>query len=149
MKKNKRRTVLVDKTTQVAIVKQSLLHWLYHSLVTIVFLAILQFVLGGMFKPWDEIWQSIWPIAASVYLSLFVLLPVFVLSSFKLSNRFAGPIGRVRRALRDIAAGKPYVPLQVRDGDFWPEIAQEFNAAVEVLLRKKAVDQDHLQMSAR
>ncbi len=97
MKNNKRRTILVDKTTQWAIVRQSLRHWLYHSFVTILLLALLEVMFGGAVKSWQENWQSIWALAASVYLALLLLLPVFILESFKLSNRFAGPIGRVRR----------------------------------------------------
>jgi hypothetical protein len=149
MAKNKRRTVLVDKTTQWAIVRQSMRHWFYHSLVTILLLAILEVLLGGIVKTWEENWQSIWPIAASVYISLIVLLPMFILDSFKLSNRFAGPIGRVRQALRDLADGKPYSPIQLRKGDFWPEIAQEFNAAVEALSRKRVMEEDTLELSAK
>jgi hypothetical protein len=149
MKKNKRRTVLVDKSTQWAIVRQSLRHWLYHSLLTILVLAILQVLLGGAFKSWEENWQSIWPLAASVYVSLLLLLPMFILDSFKLSNRFAGPIGRVRRALRDIAEGKPYKPLDLRQGDFWPEIAQELNAAVEALTKEKATEEGNLELSLK
>jgi hypothetical protein len=149
MKNNKRRTILVDKTTQWAIVRQSMRHWLYHSFVTILLLALLEVMFGGALKSWKENWQSILALAASVYVALLLMLPVFILESFKLSNRFAGPIGRVRRALRDIAAGKPYAPIQVRKGDFWPEIAQELNAAVETLSRREAVEEDTLEMSVR
>jgi hypothetical protein len=157
MANNKRRTNLVDSTTQWAIVRQSLVHWFYHSLVTILLLAMLQWLLGGMFKSWAENWQAIWPLAASVYVSLLLLLPLFILNSFKLSNRFAGPVGRVRDALRGIAEGKPYSPIHLRDGDFWPEIAQELNAAVEKLTsatpdkpprQRRAEEEDKLELSA-
>lgn len=149
MTNNKRRTHLVDTTTQWAIVKQSLLHWLYHSIVTILLLAMLQWLLGGMFKSWAENWQAIWPLAASVYLSLIILLPLFILNSFKLSNRFAGPIGRVRGALRELAEGKPYSPIEFREGDFWPEVAQELNAAVETLTRNRVMEEDNLELSSK
>lgn len=147
-KLHRRRTVLVDKSTQWAIVKQSLLHWVYHCLLTILLLGALEVLLGGVFKPWNEHWRTIWPLAASVSLSLLILLPTFVLDSFRLSNRFAGPIGRVRRALRDLAAGKPFTPVGTRKGDFWPEIADELNAAVETLMRKNAAEEDNLQVSS-
>ena len=147
MAKRRRKTVLVDKSTQWAIVKQSLLHWLYHCLVTIALLSVLEVLLGGVFKPWSEHWRVIWPLAASVSLSLLILLPKFVLDSFRLSNRFAGPIGRVRTALRDLAAGKPFVRVQTRKGDFWPEIADELNAAVETLTKNDAAEEDELQLS--
>ena len=149
MAKHRRRTVLVDKSTQWAIVKQSLLQWLYHCLVTILLLSVLEVLLGGVYKPWSEHWRVIWPLAASVSLSLLILLPKFVLDSFKLSNRFAGPIGRVRHALRDLAAGKPFTRVQTRKGDFWPEIADELNAAVETLTGSNAAaEEDDLELSS-
>ena len=148
MDKHRRRTVLVDKSTQWAIVKQSLLHWTYHCVVTILLLGTLEVLLGGVFKPWSEHWRVIWPLAASVSLSLLILLPTFVLDSFRLSNRFAGPIGRVRRALRSLAAGEPFTPVETRKGDFWPEIAHELNAAVETLIREKPTEDRTLEASS-
>jgi hypothetical protein len=149
MTKQKRKIVLVDKGTQWAIVNVSLRHWLYHSLVTILVLAVLQVLLGGVFKPWREHWQSIWPLAASVYVALLIVLPPFILDSFRLSNRFAGPIARVRRALRDIADGKPHEPIEFRQGDFWPEMAEELNAAVEALANQRKSEERELETATR
>ena len=74
---------------------------------------------------------------------------MFIRDSFRLSNRFAGPIGRVRHALHELAEGKPFVPIELRKGDFWPEIAQELNAAVERVTRKEAVEEDSLETSVK
>jgi hypothetical protein len=133
-----RHTLLVDHAVQWAIVWHSLRHWLYHCLVAVALLAGLQFLLGGVFKPWSEHWQAIWPMAASVTLSLVILLPRYLYDSLKLSNRFAGPVYRMRRVLREVAAGKPFTPVTFRAGDFWAEMAEELNAAVETLTRRAA-----------
>lgn len=137
----KRRMLLVDRAVQWAIVWQSLRHWFFHSLATAAFLALLQTLLGGVFKPWSEQWQAIWPMAVSVYVAMIVLLPKYIHDSLKLSNRFAGPVSRMRRVLRDVAAGKPFTPLKFREGDFWMGMADELNAAVETLSRQSKPDQ--------
>lgn len=138
MTQNKRTRVLVDGSVQWALVGQSLVHWLYHILVTILLLALLQVLLGGVFKTWSEHWETIWPLALSVSVSMLVLLPKFIYDSLELSSRFAGPVTRLRRVLRDVAAGKPFQPVRFRGSDFWNDMAQEFNTAVERLLSHEA-----------
>jgi len=73
-------------------------HWIYHSVATVLLLAVLQVLLGGVFKPWSEHWETIWPLVLCV--SLVLLLPKFVFDSFQVSNRFAGPVMRMRQSLR-------------------------------------------------
>jgi hypothetical protein len=34
----------------------------------------------------------------------------------------------LRRSMRELANGKDVDPIEFRDADFWPEVAQEFNA---------------------
>jgi nitrogen fixation/metabolism regulation signal transduction histidine kinase len=65
------------------------------------------------------------------------LLPVFVVDTIKISHRFAGPVYSLRRALREIAEGKPPRKLKFRRHDFWHELADDYNA---MLLRLNLVD---------
>jgi hypothetical protein len=146
MARKRRRRVLVDKSTQWAIVRQSLLHWFYHSSLTIFFLLILELLLGGILRPWGETWQALWPLAAAVYVSMLLLLPTFIHDSFKLSNRIAGPVGRIRNALRDVAEGKPYRPVELRTRDFWPEMGQELDAAVKALTTRRTAEEDDFEL---
>ncbi len=146
MAKNKRRRYLVDRSTQWAIVRQSLLHWFYHSLLTVLFLVILTVLFGGGVRPWGETWQALCPLAISVYVSMFLLLPIFIRDSFKLSNRFAGPIYRIRNTLHDVNDGKPYRPIELRDGDFWQDLAQELNTAMETSATRNAVEEEDFEL---
>ena len=59
------------------------------------------------------------------------LIPAFVWDTLKLTNRFAGPILRLRGALSDASAGRAIVPLHFRTNDFWQEIAQNFNSVMD------------------
>ena len=45
----------------------------------------------------------------------------------RLSNRFAGPMVRLRVAMQGLANGEPVKPVKLRDGDFWCEFAADFN----------------------
>lgn len=55
------------------------------------------------------------------------LLPLFLRDTIKLSNRFAGPIVRVRRALSELADGKNPKPVTFRKGDFWQALQVDLN----------------------
>ncbi len=151
MVKNKRRIVLVDRQVQWAIVRLSLLQWLCLSLAALFFLAAVQVGVDGVLKPWSEHWQRIRPLATSMLLWLLLLLPKFTYDSFKFSNRFVGPVTRLRRALRELAEGKPFSPIRFRKGDYWQEMAEELNRAVAALTKQRAAEEpaatDHNESS--
>lgn len=58
------------------------------------------------------------------------LVPLFLRDTIKLSNRFAGPIIRVRRTLSDLADGKRPAPLLFRKGDFWQSLQHDMNRLI-------------------
>ena len=75
-----------------------------------------------------------------MFLSLMLLLPMFVYDSFQLSNRFVGPVTRLRRVLRELAEGKPFSPVKFRKGEYWQEMADELNRAVEALSKQRPAE---------
>jgi hypothetical protein len=137
MAKSKRRLILVDRRVKWAIVWQSVLHWVAHTLVAAIYLTLLELLLGGL-KPWSEHWRTIWPLVASLLLSLLLLLPKFIYDSLQLSNRFVGPVSRLRCVLRELAEGKPLKPVTFRKDDYWQEMAGELNRAVEALTKQRS-----------
>ena len=54
-------------------------------------------------------------------------LPFFLLDTIRLSNRFAGPIVRVRRTLAELAEGKMPEKVTFRKGDFWQALQTDLN----------------------
>lgn len=133
MANEQRSRLVIEPEIQYALVRQLCAQWLLHLAASAVLLVMLQVLLGGFFRPWSEHWGKVWPLVASVSLSMLVLLPAFVRSSLKLSNRFVGPIHRFRGELRLIASGKPYEPMKFRNADYWPTLARELDAAVDVI----------------
>ena len=88
-------------------------------------------LLANPFAPFSEHFSSIWNNQGPFALIIVVLLPIFVYDTIKLSNRFAGPVLRLRRVMRDIAEGKPAEKLTFRDNDFWQGMANDFNALID------------------
>jgi hypothetical protein len=56
-----------------------------------------------------------------------VLVPIIMLDVLATSNRFVGPLYRMRRSMRALAAGEHVEPIHFRDKDYWKEVAAEFN----------------------
>ena len=67
---------------------------------------------------------------------LVVLLPVAAWDAITFVHRFVGPLVRVRRGLQDLAAGQAIHPIKFRDGDYLPELRDDFNAMLESLQRR-------------
>lgn len=55
-------------------------------------------------------------------------LPWVIIDSLRLSNRFSGPLARIRRNLQTMQAGVPVAPIRVRERDFFQDIVQEINS---------------------
>jgi hypothetical protein len=62
-----------------------------------------------------------------------MVLPVLLYDLSKHTNRFAGPIFRLKRHLQELAEGKSVAPLSFREGDYWMEIAESFNGVLRKL----------------
>jgi hypothetical protein len=65
----------------------------------------------------------------------FLLLPLVVIDIIRISHRFAGPLVRMRAAMRSLARNERVAPISFREDDFWLEFAQDFNAVAARLQR--------------
>ncbi len=59
-----------------------------------------------------------------------LVLPLVVFDVLRLSNRFVGPMYRLRMALKEAASGRSVAPIKFRDDDFWRDVADDFNRAL-------------------
>ena len=105
MAHGKRKRLVIEPTIQYSLIRQLVVHWSLHLLATVLLVCMLQVLLGGLFHPWQHHVERIWPTVASLVITLAFLLPVYIQSSLKLSNRFAGPIHRLRRELHGLPGG--------------------------------------------
>jgi hypothetical protein len=128
----RRTKKFIDANVQGSLARRIIFHWLLFLLVASLAAFILQ-VLSNPFRPLPDHMNDIWWTHGPFFLVMAFLLPVFILDSIKLSHRFAGPIYSLRRAIRDIAQGKPARRLKFRRHDFWHDVAEDYNAMLRRL----------------
>lgn len=119
----------IDSKVQGALARRIIFHWLVFLAVASVAALMLQ-VLSDPFRPASDHLENLWYTHGPFLVVMIFLLPVFVIDTVKISHRFAGPIFSLRRAMRDVADGKPPRQLKFRDGDFWHELANDYNAMI-------------------
>ena len=127
----KRKKTLVDPEVQGSVLRKISIHWIVFFICN----SIALMIWIRLFEQPDADWGQTFGDTLRRFLPFFVitaaLIPAFVWDTLKLTNRFAGPIMRLRSALADASAGRGVKPLQFRHSDFWQEIAQNFNALLE------------------
>ena len=140
----RRRQLFVDSKVQGALVLRVLLYWIV-CLITITLMLLCWSIIRTprmFYTHFDDMWFHYGP----ALIASFVLLPMVVVDIIRLSNRFAGPLVRLRRAMRALAQGEEVRPIKFRDNDFWQEFADEFNAIADRMQRlapaKKPTDQE-------
>jgi hypothetical protein len=124
-----RKRYLVDSKLQGALMVRTFGYWCFGVLATGLVLLLWQ-VATGPHRPFIE-YFSLHEVAqryGAVVVASMLLLPILLLDVLITSNRFAGPLYRMRRSMRALANGEHVQPIVFRDGDFWHEIAAEFNA---------------------
>jgi len=130
MNNSKRRQLYVDGHVQGAIVRRVITYWACCVLFVVIPLCI-----GNTFRRPDllfyeqfgNLWYQYWP----VLVCMACMLPFFLLDALKLSNRFAGPLFRLRRHMHLLAEDKQVEPLIFREEDFCHEMALDFNRILE------------------
>mgnify|MGYP001821305983 CR=1 FL=1 len=131
---NRRKKHLVDSSVQGALVRRILLHWLMFLALTLVMLPAWQLISSGdIFRPFSVLVAESWTRTAPVFLALVAMMPLFAWDTVKFSHRFAGPMYRFRKTLQELAAHGEAPMVKLRNGDFWQEVADDFNAVLERL----------------
>lgn len=136
MAQNTRGRLLIDRDVQRALLWQMLRHWTAFVIVLIAMLLAVESLSGPPRSLATHV-QALWTQHAALLVVIAALFPVFAYDSVKLSNRFVGPIMRLRGALRAASAGEPVRPLQFRKNDFWQDMAEHFNQLMEQAARKR------------
>ena len=136
----KRKQNYVNASIQGGLVRRILFHWLVFFVTTAVLMLTLKTLLGDPELTLGERFQQ--QIGEFVlYGFIFVaIFPAFMLDSIRFSNRFVGPITRLRKHLRELASNGSTEDIQFRDNDFWQEVAQEFNTVNQLVQRNTSTE---------
>jgi hypothetical protein len=128
-----RARIIVDPKVQWSITGRVLIHW---SLFLVCILAISTMVrvlavVGE--QPFAGAFRSALISQIPIFGVMLMLLPIFLRDTLKLSNRFAGPMYRLRTALSALSRSEKIGPIKFRTGDFWQEAATDFNTVLAQL----------------
>lgn len=127
----KRRRQWVDPEVQGGVLWKITLHWMLLFVCNALALTIWLRLFEQPETPWAESLVDTIKRFLPFFVVSLALIPAFAWDTLKLTNRFAGPMLRLRGALRDAREGRHVDPLVFRDNDFWKEVADNFNAVME------------------
>ena len=134
--KPQRKTYLVDRKVQGGLLIKAATYWLLSLAVVggLTFIGWI-FVAPGVdvLVQVREHLPSLFGMVVVAILCSLMVLPVLLYDLSKHTNRFAGPVFRLKRHLQALAEGQSVAPLSFREGDYWAEIAESFNGVLRKL----------------
>jgi hypothetical protein len=133
----KRKQLLVDRRVQGALMVRATSYWLY-CLLTLTLMTLCWRIANTEPQSFNSHLHALKRDFAPAAISSLILLPIVLIDVLRFSNRFTGPMFRVRRMLKQMAQGEPVEPIAFRDGDFWSEFALDFNAVAGRLQKLEA-----------
>ena len=127
---SKRRRILVDPKVQYSIAGRILTHWgLFVACLVVINVAVRVFANIANQPFWDAL-LSASTSQAPILFVMTIMLPMFLRDTMIMTNRFAGPMYRLRTALESVSRGDKVDAIRFRKGDFWQEVAGDFNTVV-------------------
>lgn len=124
-----RKRLFVDPEVQGQLILRVILYWVT-CLITVALMVMCWRIVNGPARPFYRHLDDMWFHLGPALVASLLLLPIVVVDVTRVSNRFVGPLLRLRRSLRNLAAGQQVEPIRFRHGDFWQSFADEFNALV-------------------
>lgn len=121
-----RKQLFVDSKVQGALAVRVVLYWAV-CLLTILLMLLFWRIVTGPARPVSMHFADMWFFYGPPAVASLLLLPLVIVDIVRLSNRFTGPLLRLRRSMRALARGEHVAPIEFRDGDFWQDFAEEFN----------------------
>ena len=142
-----RKRMFVDSAVQGALIRNIVVHWIVFVFTLAVILGAVQFFQNPVATS-DELLSQFPRRHGLTFLILVLMLPTFLWDTVRLSNRFAGPVLRLRRMMQSLAAGEDPGELHFRDGDFWAELAEQFNGVRARVLENRKSDECSYELTA-
>jgi hypothetical protein len=135
---NHRRSIfLVDREVQGALMLRIIMYWLF-CLLSISLMLVCWSVYAGPPRRFADLAADLYYRYGPALSASLILLPIVMMDVLRVSNKFVGPVLRLRKGLREVAEGRPAQPLNFRDDDFWREMAGDFNRAAAHVARAAA-----------
>jgi len=133
-----RKHLFVDPKVQGALVWRVVLYWAVCLITMGLMLLSWRSIISGPARLPHTHFREVWFFYGPAVIASFLLFPLVIIDIVRLSNRFAGPMLRLRRSMRELARGETVKPVKFRDGDFWQDFADEFNVLAARLQQESA-----------
>jgi len=138
MNNRKRKQKYVDTTVQGSLLRRILFHWVAFFLVTALTVILMKTLVGDMNLSFVDNFKNSIGEFSLIGVVLLCLFPAFMLDTVRFSNRFVGPIGRLRRHMQELGNDGTTEKCVFRDNDFWTGMAKEFNTVVALVEKQEA-----------
>ena len=126
MSDKRRWQLFVDRRVQGALLARVAIYWLTFLLCVALLEACWIVVTQGP-RSSAEMFAFTWAACGPAIVGSLLLLPLVLIDCLRLSNRFVGPVLRLRRAMNGLIDGERIAPVDLRSGDFWFDVAEDFN----------------------
>jgi hypothetical protein len=125
----RRKRFWIDPKVQGAMLARVAAYWLFYLVAISQVLLCWQIIQSPPGPFWSHFrYDLLWQQYSPVVVASLVLLPFLLIDAVVFSNRFTGPLYRVRNAMKRLIAGETVEPVHFRKHDYRPELADEFNA---------------------
>jgi hypothetical protein len=128
----RRSIFFIDRKVQGALVVRTAIYWFF-CLFSVSLMLICWSAYMGPPKRFIDLVMDLYHRYGPALIASLILLPIAAMDVVRLSNRFVGPVLRMRTALTELAAGKAIVPLNFRDDDYWRDMAGSLNEVADRL----------------
>lgn len=136
MKRKFRTRLLVDGQLQGALLCRVALYWCV-SVAVMVMLAGLQAAWASQNASWPVVINRAMLAFGPALIAAMVVLPFLLFDALRFSLSFAGPMRRLRNEAKRLADGEAVAPINFRKGDYWYDLATEFNRLSEELHKRR------------
>lgn len=130
----KRQQVFADRAIQSSLAWRLAGHWLLFTGLLLVLNTFLQMSFLFPQQAFGDAFRSAAWAQIPLLVCVAALVPLFTRDALRISNRLAGPMVRLRKSLKSLAAGEKVPPLVFRENDYWLESATEFNRVRQLVL---------------
>jgi len=127
-----RRRLFIDHQVQGVLLLRAFLYWLVCVGLMTAMLVVWRGFTGPV-QTLPALFAELWFQYAPALVVSVLVLPLVLFDVVRLSNRFVGPVYRLRQRMRQLARGEKAAPIKFREGDFWLELADEFNDLLELV----------------
>ncbi len=134
----KRRQHFIDTNVQGSLLRRIMIHWALFFVIACLAVVVMQALMGDPNLPMVKRIQK--EAGEFIFLGIILLslFPAFMLDTIRFSNRFVGPVARLRRVLKELGSEQEEVEvLKFRDSDFWADVAQDFNKVSDLVRRQR------------